>query len=192
MKTVKMRGLNALQTRWGLKRSGILAEGNRRLRFVLSRIPCSCFEKEEGQSLVEFALVAPILIAVVMAIFELGIAFNNQLTLTQAVGAGAQRLQTIRTATNINGDPCAAVLSVIEGAAPQLAPAHISMTVTANGTQLGGNSCSGDQSDLQQGDPVTVHATYPCNITLFAINLDHLSAMNFNCNLTAQVTEYEY
>lgn len=192
MKTASIRRLNALQKECGRKRSGILEEGNPRLRSIHGRVPYSCFKSEEGQSLVEFALVAPILIAVVMAIFELGIAFNNQLTLTQAVGAGAQRLQTIRTATNISSDPCAAVLSVIEGAAPQLSPSSITLTVTANGTQLGGTSCSGDQSDLAQGAPVTVEATYPCNITLFAVKLDHLSAMNLNCNLTAQVTEYEY
>jgi Flp pilus assembly protein TadG len=142
-------------------------------------------DEEDGNALVEFAMTAPILVAVLVAIFQFGIVFNNQLTLTQAVGAGAQRLQTIRTATIANSDPCAAVLSVIEGAAPQLSPSSISLTVTMDGA-TGGNSCPGDQSDLVQGDPVTVNASYPCNISLYGFKFSSA------CQLTAQVTEYEY
>jgi|HubBroStandDraft_2_1064218.scaffolds.fasta_scaffold283733_2 Flp pilus assembly protein TadG len=147
------------------------------------------FGREDGNSMVEFALTLPILMVVLVAIFQFGIAFNNQLTLTQAVGAGAQYLQSVRTTTT---DPCKDTITTIENSAPNLTPASITLTLNMNGTQVTANTCSGDQSDLGQGSPVTVNATYPCNITLFGISLGGLYKWNFSCNLTAQVTEYEY
>ena len=52
----------------------------------------------------------PLLLLVFTGIFDFGIAYYNQLTLTQAVGAGAQYLQQIRTSTT---DPCADTLTAI-------------------------------------------------------------------------------
>jgi len=99
------------------------------------------------------------------------------------VGSGGQYLQTIRTSTT---DPCAATIAAIEGAAPNLHSANISMTLTMNGTKVSGNSCSGDQSDLVEGGSVTVYASYPCNLFVYGLNL------GTSCKLQAQVTEYEY
>ena len=159
-------------------------------RSILKRIRIFCFGQEEGNSLVEFTLTLPILMAVLVAIFQFGIAFNQQLQLTQAVGAGAQYLQTIRSTTT---DPCADTLSVISGSAPTLLKANISLTLTMNGgSPVTGNSCSGSQSQLAQGTPTIVYASYPCSITIFGINLGGLTTRKFTCNLTAQVTEYEY
>jgi Flp pilus assembly protein TadG len=159
-------------------------------RSIVRRVRAFCFGHEEGNSLVEFALTLPILMAVLMAIFEFGIAFNNQLQLTQAVGAGAQYLQTARQATT---DPCQDTLNMIKNSAPTLNPANISLTLTMDGnTPVSESSCSGDESELVQGYPATVYASYPCNITLFGINLGGLTTRKFTCNLTAQVTEYEY
>jgi Flp pilus assembly protein TadG len=58
---------------------------------------------EEGSALVEIALTMPMLLMVMTAICTFAIGFNNQLTLTSAVGSGAQYLQLIRTTTT---DPC--------------------------------------------------------------------------------------
>jgi Flp pilus assembly protein TadG len=164
------------------------ASGQR--RSIRRRILAFCFREEDGNSLVEFTLTLPILMAVLMAIFEFGIAFNNQLQLTQAVGAGAQYLQTIRSTTT---DPCKDTLTVISGSAPTLVKANISLSLTMNGgSAVTGSTCSGQQSQLAQGTPVIVAATYPCNITIFGINIGGLSKRTFTCNLSAQVTEYEY
>lgn len=149
--------------------------------------------REEGQSLVEFALVAPILIAVLMGIFEFGIAFYNQLQLTQAVGQGALYLQQQDPSQSSMTDPCQSTLTYIENSAPSLNPANITLSLTmGSNSPVVAHSCAADLSELASGENVTVKATYPCNITLFAINLDHLSSWNFTCNLSAQVTEYQY
>jgi Flp pilus assembly protein TadG len=159
-------------------------------RSILQRVRFFCFAQEDGNSLVEFTLTLPILMAVLVAIFQFGIAFNQQLQLTQAVGAGAQYLQTIRSTTT---DPCADTLTVIQNSAPTLVKSSISLTLTMNGgSPITSNSCSGQQSQLAQGTPATVYASYPCNIQIFGINLGGLTSRKFTCNLTAQVTEYEY
>jgi len=159
-------------------------------RSILGRTRTFCFGRDEGNSLVEFTLTLPILMAVLMAIFEFGIAFNNQLQLTQAVGSGAQYLQQIRSTTT---DPCKDTITTIENSAPSLKASSISLTLTMSGNSpVTGSSCSGDQSQLAQGEPVTVYASYPCNITIFGINIGGLTTRTFTCNLTAQVTEYEY
>ncbi|MGC9157635.1 MAG: TadE/TadG family type IV pilus assembly protein [Terracidiphilus sp.] len=77
---------------------------------------------EEGQSLVELALVFPILLMILTGIFAFGIAFYNQLQLESAVDAGSRYLQQIRNTTT---DPCADVFAAIENAAPSLTPSQI-------------------------------------------------------------------
>jgi Flp pilus assembly protein TadG len=148
------------------------------------RIPGFCFGREDGNSLIEFTMTLPVLMAVLTAIFEFGIAFNNQLQLTQAVGAGAQYLQQIRQTTT---DPCKDTFTAIENSAPTLQPGNITLTLTMNGNSpVTASTCSGDQSELAQGEPVTVYASYPCSIAIYGFKFSS------SCKLTAQVTEYEY
>ncbi len=47
--------------------------------------------KESGQSLVEFAIVLPILLALLVGIFEFGVAWNRKQVLTNAAREGARR-----------------------------------------------------------------------------------------------------
>jgi len=138
---------------------------------------------EEGSVLVELAVALPMLMLLITGVFSFAAAYSNQLTLTQAVGTAGQNLQQIRTSTT---NPCKDVLTQIENSAPSLTPGSITLTLTLNGTKVPGNSCSGDQSYLIQGAPVTVTATYPCNLHAFSMNFGN------SCQLAAQVTEYEY
>lgn len=141
------------------------------------------FGGDEGNALVEFALVLPMFLTVVTGLAACGIALADQLSLIQATGAGAQYLQQIRTTTT---NPCADTLTAIEDAAPNLAGASIGLTLNMDGTKVPGSTCSGDQSDLVQGEFVTVSTTYPCALNIFNIKF------TTSCQLSAQVTEYEY
>ncbi|MGO8750652.1 MAG: TadE/TadG family type IV pilus assembly protein [Thermoguttaceae bacterium] len=143
--------------------------------------------KEQGNVLVEVALSLPLLLLVFTGIFYFGIAYSNQLTLTQAVGAGAQYLQQIRTSTS---DPCADTLTAIENAAPTLTTSKISLTLNLNGTpETNKTTCSGAQQYLAEQEPVTVTATYPCSLPIvFTRGTTWVST----CSLTARVTEFEY
>lgn len=152
---------------------------------------CSEFFQTEtlGSSMVEFALVAPMVLAMFTGICAFGVAFNNQLTLNRAVGFGAQYLQIDRTtAQGPKGDPCADTFKAITGAAPNLTAGSIVMTLATGTIQTpaGTNTCAGYGGNLVQGQAVTVTATYPC--ALFIYGSKALSG----CKLSAMVTEYEY
>lgn len=52
---------------------------------------CNQFKvNEKGQSLVEFALLLPILLLILMGIIQFGIIFNGQVTVTSAAREGAR------------------------------------------------------------------------------------------------------
>jgi len=139
---------------------------------------------EEGNALVEIALILPVFLAFVTGIGSFAIALGNQITLMQATGSGGQYLQQLRNGTT---DPCKDTITAIENAAPNLASANIGLTLTLNGnTPITGASCSGKQSELVEGASVTVATTYPCTLSVYGVKFAS------SCNLSAQVTEYEY
>ncbi len=113
---------------------------------------------QDGQALVELALVLPLLLLLVLGIIQFGILFNNYLTLTDAVRAGARQAAVSRTVTN----PVAATESRIKGSAAGLDTSDLAITVTPR------DPSDGSATWVQGGD-VTVKATYPYAIDLFGV-----------------------
>jgi Flp pilus assembly protein TadG len=152
---------------------------------VGGRVRTSLSHGEEGGALIEIALTVPVLLGIVTGVCTFGIAFSNQLSLTQAVGSAGQYLSQIRTTST---NPCADAFKALKNAAPNLTSGNIVMTVTMNGTTptQTGNSCAGSQTNLVQGSPVTVYATYPCTLAVYGVSFAS------GCQLSAKVTEYEY
>jgi Flp pilus assembly protein TadG len=105
---------------------------------------------EHGQATVEFALVLPVLLLVVFGIVQFGIAFNNSLTLADAVRAAAR-------AAVVNGQDLGTATTAAQQAAASSAPgldqAELAqgLTVTESGTDL------------------TVSGTYPYSIDVLGI-----------------------
>jgi Flp pilus assembly protein TadG len=105
--------------------------------------------KERGQTMVEFAFVLPIFAVLLFGIVQFGLAFNNYVTLTDAVRAGARKAAVSRNLS----DPAGACRAQVLAAGDNL-----------NATELGRNlSCS---SSWSPGSDVTVHADYPYDIKL--------------------------
>jgi Flp pilus assembly protein TadG len=161
-----------------------------RLRSELVRFLISA-GSERGLALVEFALVLPVLLLVVTGITTFGIALNNYMQLTQAVGIGAQALSVSRGNTT---DPCNTVSSAVISAAPYLVSTSLSFTTkiytsSTASTSYSGTSCSssstttGAAGNLTQGQAAVVTATYPCSLAVFGANYAS------SCSLSAQVTE---
>ena len=148
----------------------------------MSQLPLRLLRDAAGSTLLEVAISLPVLLMVFTGIFAFAAAYNNEIVLTQGVGAGGEYLQLIRTTTS---DPCADTLTAIKGAAPNLNSSNITMTITMNGVVESGSSCSGAQTNLVAGTAVTVKATYPCKLPVYAVTFP-------SCTLNAQVTEYEY
>lgn len=132
---------------------------------------------ERGSSLVEFAVILPVLALLVLAIGRFGITFNNFIALTDAVRAGARQLATGRGVTN----PCQNAQNRVYSAAPTLSQASLPVTIVVNGSTVSGNTCG--NSILATGQDVTVSATYPCSLTFFGINF-----AGGACQLSASTT----
>ena len=110
---------------------------------------------QQGQAMVEFVIVAPILLLLVFGIIQFGIYFNNQVALTDAVRAGARQAAVSRTLP----DPTGTASSRVIRAAGHLDESDLEITVVPFDPK------SGTQAWAQGGD-VTVTATYPYSISL--------------------------
>jgi Flp pilus assembly protein TadG len=104
--------------------------------------------------MVEFALVLPLLLLVVLGIIQFGIAFNNYLTLTDAVRVGARQAAVSRQTP----DPITATENRVRGAARNLDSTKLAVSVSPNSA-----------SAWTQGGDVSVTATYPYEIHLLGI-----------------------
>ncbi|MFL5918950.1 MAG: TadE/TadG family type IV pilus assembly protein [Gaiellaceae bacterium] len=104
-------------------------------------------KNERGQTMTELALVLPILVVLVLAIAQFGVAFNNYVTLTDAARAGARKAAVSRNAS----DPASDCVNAVRNAAGDLNLSNLTV------------SCS---SSWGIGSDVTVTATYPYEISL--------------------------
>jgi TadE-like protein len=122
-------------------------------------------KRQEGQSVVEFALVLPLLALILMSILQFGILFNNYLTLTDAVRAGARKAAVSRH--DVDRDDH--VIATVENAATALDKDELDVTV--------------DSPTWGPGDKVTVKGSYKCDLTILGIDLKP------NCHITSETTE---
>jgi Flp pilus assembly protein TadG len=104
-------------------------------------------KQERGQAMVEFALVLPLLCVVLLGVIQFGIAFNNYLTLTDAVRVGARQGAVSRLAS----DPRGATEKKVRD--------------TASGLNMSKRTVTIDSS-WAAGTDVIVSATYPWDISL--------------------------
>ena len=96
---------------------------------------------EKGQSLVEFALVVPILLLLVLGIMEFGRAYSANLTLQNATREGARLAVT--------GATDAQITQRVKDSAPTLDVSRLNVSVTP--------------ASRRQGDNVMVTVTYDFN-----------------------------
>jgi Flp pilus assembly protein TadG len=123
----------------------------------------SKLQRVDGQAFVEFALVLPVLVMLLMAIIQFGLAFHNYLSITDATRVGAR----------------AAAVKRIAGACPAARTAIQSTVSTKQWTTISSRiTCT---AGANVGDPVTVVVKYP-----YRIGLPGFSASG---DLTASATE---
>jgi Flp pilus assembly protein TadG len=136
--------------------------------------------RERGQSTVEFAIVAPLLLTLLVAMVVFGIAYNNYLSLTFATDAGSQLLSISRGQST---DPCQTASEAVFSAAPQLTQSNLKFSIVLGTNTVATNSanpsCSGSQQYLVQSQNAQVTVTYPCNLNILGFNPVP------NCALTA-------
>lgn len=119
--------------------------------------PTSAPGREEGQAMVEFALVLPILCLVLFALVEFGMAFWTYQQVSAAASEGARRASISRTSS----DRVQRTVDAARTASPQLNASDMTVDVA---------------STWAPGDQVAVTVSYPeqirvMGVTLFSQNL---------------------
>jgi len=113
--------------------------------------------------MVEFTLVLPILLVVVLGIVQFGITFKDYVALTDAVRAGARTAAVSR----FSATPVTDTTSRVKAASGALDPSQLKVTVA---------------STWAAGSDVVVTATYPYTISLLGVVVKA-------GNLSSQTTE---
>jgi Flp pilus assembly protein TadG len=127
----------------------------------------SRLKRQDGQAFVEFVIVLPILVMLVLGICQFGLAFYNYLSITDATRVGARAAAVKRTDP---AGPCDAAKTAIESTVSATQWSKVSASFaceTPEGTEA--------------GDPIAIAVDYP-----YAIGLPGFSASG---DLTASATE---
>ena len=139
----------------------------------LSIMPRRTLRNQRGQAVTEFAVILPVLLLVLLAIYQFGVVFNNYIQVTASAREGARKAAVSRT----NGN-CAAVqaiaISAARSAAPGLNQSKMDVTVTATCTN----------NAYAPGTDTTVTVTYP-----YAVSI--LGKVVASGNLTSSTTMRE-
>ncbi len=143
----------------------------------LRRLKTRVHRSEEGSALVEFALVVPLMLTLVVGMFTFGIGLNTYLQLTDAVGIGGRAIAISRGSTT---DPCATAAQAVYTAMPGLAQGSFTFAFTfgtpGNTASYSGPSCSspstttGAAGYLTPGANATMSVTYPVNLSVLGMN----------------------
>jgi Flp pilus assembly protein TadG len=108
---------------------------------------------QRGQAMVEFVLVLPILLALLIGMAQAGVVYNNWVTLTDAVRAGARKAAVSRTSATRNDD----VKTAVKNSAANLDQSKLVVDTPT--------------STWNPGDNVTVCAHYPYSLNMILITV---------------------
>ena len=133
----------------------------------------SRLQGELGQSIVEFAFVMPLLVLLMLAIFQFGLAFRNYLSITDAARVGARKAAVSRTAA---AGPCQAAKDAIHATVSSTQWSTISNRITCTPATPGA-----------VGTSYTVSIAYPYHIGLPGIR--GFARFNYSGTMTASATE---
>ncbi|ADK15933.1 MULTISPECIES: TadE/TadG family type IV pilus assembly protein [Clostridium] len=103
-------------------------------------------KNEKGQALVEFAIILPILLLIVMGIVQFGMVINSYITIENASREGAR--------AGIIGSTDQEIQYLIVTTSPNLDPKNLTVTITPS------------ESSRRSGDSLIVKVTYKYNLTV--------------------------
>jgi Flp pilus assembly protein TadG len=135
--------------------------------------------ERSGAAAVEFALIAPALLMILLATIQFGLTLNQYLELTNGVTEGGRTLAVSRSSAT----PYTSAKAAITSAAPGLTAASITTTVKINGTACTSDATCSTAMTSAAGQAGYVSATYPCSLTVMGVNFAP------SCTLTATTTD---
>ncbi|MBV8589274.1 MAG: pilus assembly protein [Acetobacteraceae bacterium] len=142
--------------------------------------------EQKGTAAVEFALIAPALLLLVLGGVQLALVLANYVALTNAANVGAMQFAISRSDTTPYTDTVAA----IKAAAPNLTAASLTITLSVNGT-----ACSSDsacQTALTNAAPSSGGSLQPASVTVSYPCGSQWTWYSFwptSCQLTSSMTE---
>ena len=124
----------------------------------------SGLKRTRGQSTVEFALMLPCFLVLIIGIYDVGITYQRKVTLSQATRDGARKAAIARTFGS------AAVVTrgeaEVRDTASHLDQAKLTVSITSRD-----NPDAPDGSSWGQGDEIVVATTYPWSISIFGASV---------------------
>ena len=109
---------------------------------------------DQGQAVVEFAVILPVLLLILFAILQFGVVFNNYIQVTAAAREGARKASVSRSLGTASAE--SAATTAAKDAAPGLNQSNITVSFP--------NSPS-----FAQGSDVSVQVTYPYSISIIGL-----------------------
>jgi Flp pilus assembly protein TadG len=134
---------------------------------------------DSGASAVEFALIVPFLLFLVVGLFQFGIAINNYLELTDGVRSGGRQFAISRSSAT----PYTSAVAAVKASAANLTAASVTVTVKVNGTACGSDGACTTALSAAAGGTALTTATYPCNLTIMSVNFAP------GCTLTSSTSD---
>jgi Flp pilus assembly protein TadG len=132
-----------------------------------------------GAAAVEFGLLAPLLLLMLMAIIQFGITLNNYLELTDAVRVAARDFAISGSSTT----PMSSATTAADNSAANLTAASITLTYSVNGTACTTDSACATALAADAGDTASVTGTYPCSLSVMGLNFAP------SCSLSSSTTD---
>ena len=132
-----------------------------------------------GAIAAEFALISPLLLAMVFSVIKFGIAINHNLALNNGVRAAAREFAVSRSNATVYTDTVAR----FHASAPGLNRSAVVLTAAVNGVACASNGACQIALAAAAGQPATLTASYACDLTVFAWNLIP------GCTLVSQTAE---
>ena len=132
-----------------------------------------------GAAAVEFGLLAPLLLLMLMAIIQFGITLNNYLELTDAVRVAARNFAISGTSST----PMSGATTAAQNSAANLTAASITLTYSVNGTACSTDSACSTALAADAGDTASVTGTYPCSLSVMGLNFAP------SCSLSSSTTD---
>ena len=115
-------------------------------------------QRQDGQAVVEFVVVLPVLLLVLVAIYQFGQVFVNYMDVTSAAREGARKAAVSRTAGTCSAVDALAVSSA-KAAGSDLNQSSLTVTVTRTCT----NNAYAQSSDVK------VTASYPYSVNIMGV-----------------------
>jgi Flp pilus assembly protein TadG len=129
---------------------------------------------EEGQAVVELALVLPLMLMLLLGVIQFGTVFRDYIALTDATRVGARQAAVARS-IQPESDRVPRVVDMVHRAAVNLNKSKITVTVEPK-------KVDGVTPGWEQSGDVTVRTTYP-----FSINI--IGLVVYNGTLQSRTTE---